>query len=112
MARKNLVKTKDLQPGETMKFDYRQNGVPREGFLVRLKDRWVAYENRCRHISISLDFDNGQFFTDDGKFLFCQTHGAIYEPDTGLCVQGPCAGAKLFSIPIQVDGEDVWIDIE
>lgn len=112
MDRTQLAKPDDLKPGETTKFQYTQNGVPREGFLVRLADRWVAYENRCRHIAISLDFDNGKFFTDDGKYLFCQTHGAVYEPDTGLCVYGPCKGASLFQVPIEVDEEGVWLTME
>lgn len=112
MPRQQLAKLADISTGQTLKFDYKQNGVPREGFLVRLKNSWVAYENRCRHIAISLDFDNGEFFTEDGKYLFCQTHGAIYEPDTGLCVHGPCTGAKLFSIPLEVDESGVWINME
>ncbi|MBT5926238.1 MAG: Rieske 2Fe-2S domain-containing protein [Verrucomicrobia bacterium] len=112
MPRQQLAKMDALTPGQTIKFDYTQNGVPREGFLVRLKESWVAYENRCRHIAISLDFGDGQFFTEDGKYLFCQTHGAVYEPDTGLCVHGPCTGAKLFSIPLEIDNSGVWIDME
>ena len=112
MSRQQLAKLDQLSTGQTLKFNYRQNGVPREGFLVRLKDTWVAYENRCRHIAISLDFDNGEFFTQDGKYLFCQTHGAVYEPDTGLCVHGPCKGANLFSIPLEIGESGFWIDVE
>ena len=112
MAKTQLASPEDLKPGQTLKFKYTQNGVPREGFLARLNDKWVAYENRCRHIAISLDFDNNQFFTQDGKYLFCQTHGAVYEPDTGLCVQGPCTGASLFALPIEVDESGVWLDME
>lgn len=112
MAKTLLASADTLQTGQTLKFKYTQNGVPREGFLARLKDKWVAYENRCRHIAISLDFDNNQFFTQDGKYLFCQTHGAVYEPDTGLCVQGPCTGASLFALPIEVDDSGVWLDME
>ena len=38
----------------------------------------------------------------------CQTHGAIYEPDTGLCVRGPCAGASLFALEIVEENGVVW----
>ena len=100
MPTKFLIPEEDLQPGETLKFEYNQMGVSREGFLARLQDGWVAFENRCRHIPISLDLDNNQFFTPDQDYFFCQSHGALYETTTGKCVQGPCAGAQLFKIPL------------
>ncbi len=50
MAFRVLIDKKDLQIGETMVFDYTEVGIPRQGFLARLEDGWVAYENRCRHL--------------------------------------------------------------
>ncbi len=46
----------------------------------------------------------GQFFETSGLYLMCATHGAIYEPDTGKCVGGPCRGGRLASD--QVDERD------
>ncbi|MDG1892633.1 MAG: Rieske 2Fe-2S domain-containing protein [Verrucomicrobiota bacterium] len=112
MTRIRLASITELDTGQTKKFRYTQDGVPREGFLARLENCWVAYENRCRHIAISLDLDDGVFFTDDGKYFFCQTHGAVYEPETGLCVHGPCKDASLFSLPVKNDDESVWLEIE
>jgi nitrite reductase/ring-hydroxylating ferredoxin subunit len=31
----------------------------------------------------------------------CATHGAIYEPDTGKCVGGPCRGARLRQVQVE-----------
>ncbi|SVA75908.1 uncharacterized protein METZ01_LOCUS128762, partial [marine metagenome] len=28
------------------------------------------------------------------------THGAVYEPNTGLCTRGPCAGASLYALEV------------
>ena len=51
-------------------------------------------------------------FTNQGDALMCQTHGAVYEPDTGLCTRGPCVGASLF--PLEVTEEDgvLWFEGE
>ena len=80
-----------------------------EGFAGRYKGKLFAYENTCRHLPISLDYGDNRFFNTEGEALICQTHGAVYEPDTGLCTRGPCAGASLFPLEI-VEGEGtVWL---
>ena len=112
MAFRVLIDKKDLQIGETMVFDYTEVGIPRQGFLARLEDGWVAYENRCRHLPISLDMDDSQFFTRDNAYFFCQSHGALYEPQTGKCVQGPCAGAALKPIPLIIQEHQIGIETE
>ena len=38
--------------------------------------------------------------TDDGRHLLCRTHGAIFAPESGLCLAGPCRGESLESIAI------------
>jgi len=40
-----------------------------------------------------LDWQPGEFFDIAGVYLVCSTHGAIFEPNSGLCVAGPCRGA-------------------
>jgi len=106
------IDKKDLQFWETIVFDYNEVGIPRQGFLARLEDGWVAYENRCRHLPISLDMDDNQFFTRDKAYFFCQSHGALYEPQTGKCVQGPCAGAALKPIPLIIQEHQIGIETE
>jgi nitrite reductase/ring-hydroxylating ferredoxin subunit len=32
--------------------------------------------------------------------LVCATHGALYQPDSGLCIAGPCRGARLKAITL------------
>ena len=33
--------------------------------------------------------------------LVCAAHGALYEPDTGRCVAGPCLGARLVGLRVR-----------
>lgn len=70
-------------------------------FFVRYDGRVYGYLNRCAHVPMELDWAEGQFFESSGLYLMCATHGAIYAPDTGKCVGGPCRGGRLR--PVQVD---------
>lgn len=62
------------------------------GFVVRHAGRVFAYLNECAHVAMELDWLPGMFFDDDKQVLMCATHGAVYAPDSGRCVGGPCAG--------------------
>ncbi|WP_434106930.1 Rieske (2Fe-2S) protein [Paraburkholderia caffeinilytica] len=73
-------------------------------FFVRYDGHAYGYLNRCAHVPMELDWAEGQFFESSGLYLMCATHGAIYAPDTGKCVGGPCRGGRLR--PVQVDERD------
>jgi nitrite reductase/ring-hydroxylating ferredoxin subunit len=73
-------------------------------FFVRYGGEAFGYLNRCAHVPMELDWVEGQFFESSGLYLMCATHGAIYAPDTGKCVGGPCRGGRLRSV--QVDERD------
>ncbi|MBA4149719.1 MAG: Rieske 2Fe-2S domain-containing protein [Verrucomicrobia bacterium] len=101
-----------LAEGETLKFEFKRAGRLVEGFLACFAGQHVAYENICRHIAISLDYGDGRFFAKDGQHFICQSHGAVYEPLTGVCVRGPCAGDQLKSLRISVENDGVWLLIQ
>lgn len=92
-----------------MKFQYREEGIPREGFLAWHEGRAVCYENVCRHVPITLDYGDGKFFTPDRSHFVCQTHGALYEPESGRCIAGPCQGAFLKKLPIRLDHGEIFL---
>ncbi|MSU28494.1 MAG: Rieske (2Fe-2S) protein [Pedosphaera sp.] len=100
-----LCPAADLPPGRTLKFAYTDEGIQRAGFAANVRGHLVAYENACRHIPMPLDDDN-DFFTTDGEFFICRTHGAIYEPLNGRCIHGPCGGLSLKPLRVvEVEGE-------
>jgi nitrite reductase/ring-hydroxylating ferredoxin subunit len=92
----------DIAPGSARKFQLRCSGKTIDGFVVNFKGKFYAYINRCCHIPIPLDWIDNEFFTKDKRHLICMTHGATYEPNTGLCVDGPCPGEYLEVIPVAV----------
>lgn len=94
-----------LKDGESLTFGFRRDGVDYDGFVIRHAGKLRGYENRCRHLPLPLDHGDGRFFDPDGRHLVCATHGATYDPSTGLCVSGPCRGARLRSLPlVEKDG--------
>jgi nitrite reductase/ring-hydroxylating ferredoxin subunit len=112
MHRIRLAATHDVPGGTTLKFRFPRQGRTVDGFLACFKGKFVAYENVCRHLPLTLDYGDNRFFTDDGRHFACQTHAAIYEPRSGLCVRGPCLGARLMRLPIKVLQGSVWLLLE
>jgi nitrite reductase/ring-hydroxylating ferredoxin subunit len=98
-----------LEPGQTAKFQLQRNGEALHGFLVNHQGRHYAYVNRCPHAGTPLDLWPNDFFTADGLHLICATHGAVFGPDSGICVEGPCPGARLESLPVERDGDSLVI---
>lgn len=80
-------------------------------FVIAYDGCYRAYLNRCGHIAVRLDFQEGDFFGDDGQTLVCATHGAEYSPETGACLGGPCYGVGLETIKIaEQDGRLFLVD--
>ena len=99
----------DIAPGQTAKFRLECGGRPLEGFVVNHAGRYRAYVNRCRHVGTPLDLWPNEFFSDDGRSLICSTHGAVYDPDTGVCTAGPCTGDALEPLRLRVDGDTLVV---
>lgn len=70
-------------------------------FAIRFEGRVHAYLNRCRHQPAEMDWQPGRFFDASGRYLICSLHGATYEPSNGLCVAGPCTGARLTPLLVE-----------
>lgn len=97
----------DLESHRAMRFVSVQMGVKKEAFAITFEGQIRAYENRCRHLPLSLDHGDGQFFDTEERFLLCQNHGAVFDPLTGLCVQGPCVGASLTPLKVEIVGNEI-----
>lgn len=81
------------------------------GFVVRFQGKPYAYVNRCAHVSVELDWVEGDFFTAQQDFLICSTHGAHYRPDNGFCVMGPCKGKSLKPIKAIEQNQKIIINV-
>jgi nitrite reductase/ring-hydroxylating ferredoxin subunit len=90
-------------------FDVLLWGTPARAFALRFEGRVVAYMNRCAHVPTEMDWQPGRFLDLDRRFILCQVHGAVYEPTTGRCIAGPCAGGRLMALDVvERDGQVYW----
>jgi nitrite reductase/ring-hydroxylating ferredoxin subunit len=98
-----------LAEGRAVKFAVGRKGA--EGFAVKCGGELRVFLNRCPHAGTPLDYGDGEFFTEDGKLLVCRTHGALFEPAGGLCVDGPCAGERLPAFRVVGEsGDDALVE--
>jgi nitrite reductase/ring-hydroxylating ferredoxin subunit len=98
-----------LEPGQTATFRLERDSRVVAGFIVNHEGHHRAYVNRCPHAGTPLDWWPNEFFTEDGRFLICATHGAVFDPGTGICVEGPCPGARLEPLRVDFDGDFVVV---
>ena len=87
--------------GPGLRFEVCRAGESLPAFAVRYRGMVRAYLNECRHQCTELDWNPGEFFDAERLYLICATHGALYRPDTGLCVDGPCRGASLAAVAVR-----------
>jgi nitrite reductase/ring-hydroxylating ferredoxin subunit len=106
--RKFVARVGELAHGASKKFKIRRGEFDTEALLVNYQGNFFAYLNRCPHVGISMDWVNNQFFTVDRRYLMCANHGAVFEPPTGECVWGPCVGAALQKLALEIEGEKIF----
>ncbi len=90
-----------LDAGKGMRFEVEYFGEPAPAFVVRYKGRVHGYLNRCAHVAMELDWQEGVFFDFDRRDLLCSTHGATYDTASGRCVGGPCNGTPLVKLRVE-----------
>jgi nitrite reductase/ring-hydroxylating ferredoxin subunit len=97
------------EAGKACVFDVTLWRRPERAFALRFKGRVVAYMNRCAHVPTQMDWQPGEFLDSERRYILCTIHGAVYEPTTGHCIAGPCAGARLIAIAVvECDGQVYW----
>jgi nitrite reductase/ring-hydroxylating ferredoxin subunit len=100
-----------LGHGEARVFHYVRLGQVEQGFVLRVHDRFVAYRNLCAHWHVDLDMGEGEFWSERLQRIQCRTHGAAYDPFSGVCELGPCVGARLEPFALELRGKDAVVRI-
>ena len=101
-----------LEGGLALRFDLLVDGVHNgfdTGFVIRFDGACYGFINRCPHAGTELDWAPGQVFDLDRQFLTCSTHGALFDPKSGVCRRGPCINQSLTPLEVKLNGDDILV---
>lgn len=104
-----VAATASLAIGEAKTFYLPDSDV--QGLVLRTPVGLRAFRNQCRHWTVELDAGDADFWNPDLKMIQCKVHGALFRPEDGLCVHGPCSGHPLIGYELAEDGEDSLVTI-
>ncbi len=76
-------------------------------FVISHNGRHVAYVNECPHLGIALNWAPDKFLDSDGKYIQCSMHGALFKPEDGECIHGPCLGHYLREVTLKQEGDTI-----
>lgn len=68
-------------------------------FIVKKNEKVYAYENSCPHTLGPLDWTPDCFLDEQGEYIICANHGALFQIPDGLCIYGPCKNQRLQALP-------------
>ncbi len=69
-----------------------------------------VYQNVCPHRYLSMNWAPDRFMVGDDGFLVCPHHGATFDLDSGVCVQGPCSGDSLTPVSFSLKEGEIWLN--
>jgi naringenin degradation protein FdeD len=107
-----LCRADELEEGAARGFVFGLGQDRRAVFILRHDGAIRAYVNSCPHQGTPLEIFPDRFFDALGRRLICRTHGALFRPEDGFCVAGPCAGKSLAPAAIRVADGTIWLEDE
>lgn len=97
-----LCHCSELKEGQSMGFDTQDCGQDTI-FLVRFEGQIYGWQNKCPHQpKAPMAWKKNNYMAPSGHYIQCYAHGALFEPQSGVCIQGPCIGKRLKSIGVEI----------
>ncbi|MDT8437624.1 MAG: Rieske 2Fe-2S domain-containing protein [Wenzhouxiangellaceae bacterium] len=96
-----ILDARELSEGQFREAEINNQGSTRWLVLTRNKGRVRAWLNVCPHAGRALNWAPDKFLTDPSGNLVCSAHGAVFEPERGECLSGPCRGAALTAVAVE-----------
>ncbi len=104
-----LSHSEEISDPGSLSFQVELNGDRLEGFLLKINSEFRAYENRCPHTGVNLNWNLHDFFDLSQEFIHCSMHGALFQPLDGKCVYGPCIHQSLRALELVIDSNQVYL---
>jgi nitrite reductase/ring-hydroxylating ferredoxin subunit len=99
----DLCALDDLPDPGARGFRFREDRKLFAGFVVRLEDSVRGFIDSCPHAGWPMGGIDGGYLTRDQRHILCGGHAALFRPDDGVCVAGPCAGDRLAPWPVRLE---------
>ncbi|NLQ18248.1 Rieske (2Fe-2S) protein [Marinomonas sp. M1K-6] len=71
--------------------------------ITKQQGQIIAYENLCPHQNKKLTWSTENTLEDEGDYLKCHHHGALFSPKDGTCITGPCQGSHLKKVIVGME---------
>lgn len=76
---------------------------PESNFKALRKQGLIAADEQPPPVKfMEVSSPSSSLFTVDGQYLMCKSHGAVFDPSSGICVAGPCQGQALVPLETRV----------
>ncbi len=105
-----LCRFDELADPGSREFKWGAGVWPLEFFAVRKGGTVNGFINRCPHAGNPLNWRPNRFLTRNGGLILCNSHGARFRIEDGVCVRGPCPGEALAPVALRVEDEMVVAD--
>jgi nitrite reductase/ring-hydroxylating ferredoxin subunit/AcrR family transcriptional regulator len=100
-----LCRMADLPDGDSRGFDPEGSGQD-SLFVVRQGGRLYGYRDQCPHYGDTpMAWRRHAYLNADSSRIVCAAHGALFQVEDGVCVQGPCLGQSLTPVPLTINGD-------
>lgn len=100
--RRRLCHDSELAEGQVRGFDPEGEGQDAL-FVLRHQGRLHAWANACPHMGVPMAWRRHAYLNAAGTHVQCHAHGALFDPASGQCVQGPCLGQQLRRRELVID---------
>jgi len=77
--------------------------------ITKYEGKLLAYENLCPHQNKQLNWSSTEAVNEDGDYLKCHHHGALFSPRDGSCITGPCQGGQLKKVTIGMEKGNCYL---
>jgi len=74
-------------------------------------NNFAVYLNQCPHTGVNLNWQPNQCFDISEQYLSCSVHGALFRPNDGQCIYGPCRGQSLKPLPYEIEEDTLYLVI-
>ena len=105
-----ICRLEDIPVGSSKGFSLGVPANPADFFIVRMSEEHLyAYRNNCPHTGMPLEWQPDQFLDLTGRYIVCGIHGALFRPEDGVCISGPCVRRRLQALALEV--RDGWVSL-